>query len=88
MFDCAVRSPVTVSVPVILSEPVIFTEPVALWVSVEILPSVTPVFVTCNSTELADVTVKDPVMLESPCEKNPFFMTNSLGILYLFPIQD
>ena len=64
------------------------SEPVTLWVSVEILPSVTPVPATWNSTELPDTTVKDPVMLESPCEKNPFFMTNSLGILYLFPIQD
>lgn len=72
----------------IKSEPVTSNEPVTRCVSVEILPSVTPVPATCSSTELADVTVKDPVILESPCEKNPFFMTNSFGILYLFPIQD
>ncbi len=33
-------------------------------------------------------TFNEPVIFEFPCEKYPFLMTNSLGILYLFPIQD
>lgn len=72
----------------IKSEPVTSNEPVTRCVSVEILPTVIPVDATLNSLTPDGATVKDPVTLESPCEKNPFFMTNSFGILYLFPIQD
>jgi hypothetical protein len=43
---------------------------------------------TWSSTELPLVTVNEPVTFEFPCEKKPFLITNSLGILYLFPIQD
>ena len=72
----------------IKSEPVTSNEPVIRCVSVEILPTVIPVEATVSSAVPEGPTVSDPVMLESPCEKNPFFMTNSFGILYLFPIQD
>ena len=72
----------------IKSEPVTSNEPVIRCVSVEILPTVIPVEATVSSAVPEGPTVSDPVMLESPCEKNPFLITNSLGILYLFPIQD
>jgi hypothetical protein len=41
--------------------------------------------VPCKDAVTPDVTVNDPVTLELPCEKYPFFIMNSFAIPFPYP---